>query len=34
MNINVMNIGNTIKKENEASQQDRAKEIMITSIFI
>jgi hypothetical protein len=25
MNIDVMNLGNTIKNENQASQQDRAK---------
>jgi hypothetical protein len=28
MNIDVMNLENTIKKENQASQQDRAKAII------
>jgi hypothetical protein len=28
MNIDVMNFGNTIKEENQASQQDRAKAII------
>jgi len=28
MNIDVMNLGNTIKNENQASQQDRAKAII------
>jgi hypothetical protein len=31
MNINVMNLGNAIKKENQASQQDRAKAMIFFS---
>jgi hypothetical protein len=31
MNIDVMNLGNIIKKENQASQQDRAKTMIFFS---
>jgi hypothetical protein len=31
MNIDVMNLGNAIKKENQASQQDRAKAMIFFS---